>query len=79
MHEEDPKSPTKAQLSIPLPNIFKFVDIHGLNSELFDDDLYAIKYKSQIILKVLSQYLKKYIAMSAVSEDSNYIKTNKTS
>lgn len=57
-------------MNIPLPNIFKLVENHGLRSELFDDDLYSIKYKYQIILKVISQYLKKYVAMSAVADES---------
>jgi len=57
-------------LNIPLPNIFKLVENHGLSSELFDDDLYSIKYKYQITLKVISQYLKKYVAMSAVADES---------
>ena len=54
-------------MSIPLPNIFKLVENHGLSSDLFDDDLKSIKYKYQNILKVISQYLKKYVAMSSVA------------
>lgn len=70
LSETDSKSQAQVQLSIPLPSIFKLVENHGLNSELFDDDLYSIKYKYQIILKVISQYLKKYVAISAVAEES---------
>lgn len=59
------------QLSIPLPNIFKLIENHGLSGELFDDDLYAIKYKYKIILKVISQYLKKYVAISTYTDENN--------
>lgn len=66
-------------LRIPLPNIFKLVESHGLSSDLFDDDLYSIKYKHKIILKVISQYIKKYVAISALAEDNILEKTAKTS
>jgi hypothetical protein len=66
-------------LSIPLPNIFKLIESHGLSSELFDDDLYSIKYKYQIILKIISQYVKKYVAISALSEDNVLERTVKSS
>ena len=62
-----------------MPNIFKLIENHGLSSQLFDDDLYSIKYKYQIILKVISQYVKKYIAFSSVADDAMLEKTAKSS
>lgn len=47
--------------SVPLPRIFKSIENCGLSSELFDEDLYSIKYRYKVIPKIISSYAKKYL------------------
>ena len=44
---EHPKTPYK--ISVTLPRIFKHIDHLGMFSEIFDEELYAIKNKHHLI------------------------------
>jgi hypothetical protein len=66
--EEDDSLVLKAQsekqmleISVPLPKIFRFIDSMGLNDKIFDEELYAIKYRHHIIPRVIANYIKRFI------------------
>ena len=49
------------QISVDLPVVFQAINVFGLNSTYFDDDLYAIKYKYNVITKTLSRWIKSHL------------------
>lgn len=49
------------EISVPLPKIFRFIDSMGLNDKIFDEELYAIKYRHHIIARVIANYIKRFI------------------
>jgi len=44
----------RLQKQVAIPKIFKAIEQHGFNFEIFDDDLYSIKYKHFLITKLIS-------------------------
>jgi hypothetical protein len=49
------------EISVPLPKIFRFIDSMGLQEKIFDEELYAIKYRHHIIPRVIASYIKRFI------------------
>lgn len=47
------------EVKVPLPNLFKQIHKLGMSAELFDEELYAIKYRHRVILKVISTYIRR--------------------
>jgi hypothetical protein len=48
-------------ISIDLPVIFQAINAFGLSTDSFDEDLYAIKYKYNVITKLLSRWIKSHL------------------
>ena len=44
----------KLTKQVAIPKIFKAIEQHGFNFEIFDDDLYSLKYKHFLITKLIS-------------------------
>lgn len=40
-----------------------------MSTELFDEELYAIKYRHQVILKVLSAYMRKNLQIGSLDPE----------
>ncbi len=79
-NKENPKTPYK--ISVPLPRIFKHIDHLGMFSEIFDEELYAIKNKHLLIEKLICSYVKKHLAVCILETDeftNAEIKTSKNS
>ncbi len=66
-NKENPKTPYK--ISVPLPKIFKNIDQLGMFSEIFDEELYAIKNKHFLIEKLICSYVKRHLAVSIFETD----------
>lgn len=47
--------------SVELPKIFRAIDTYGLNFEHFDEELYSVRYRYNIITKLISRYAKKFL------------------
>jgi len=56
-------------ISVALPKIFKHIDHLGMFSEIFDEELYAIKNKHFLIEKLICSYVKKYFAVCNSESD----------
>lgn len=48
------KESDSVKIKVPLPKIFKLIENMGLSVDIFDEDLYAVKYRYNIITKVIS-------------------------
>ena len=51
----------KIQIAVSLPKIFRKIEHMGISSAEFDEELYGIRHRYNIITKVLSIYIKKFI------------------
>lgn len=47
-----------------LPTLFNYIQNYGINAKLFDEDLYAIKYRYRLIQKLISKYVKKFVSIT---------------
>ena len=58
---EDPFARKRFTVKVPLDKIFKILEEEGLPKENIDDQLYAIRNRSELITRALSRYAKKYL------------------
>ena len=56
-------------IKVPLPNLFKALTKLGMSAELFDEELYAIKYRHHVILKIISAYMRKNLQIGSIDPE----------
>ena len=58
---EDPFAQKRYTVEVPLDKVFKLLETEGLTKDNFDDELFAIRNRYELIIRALSSYIKKFL------------------
>ena len=58
---EDPFAQKRYTVEVPLDKVFKLLETEGLTKDNFDDELFAIRNRYELITRALSSYIKRFL------------------
>ena len=57
---EDPFAQKRYTVNVPLDKVFKLLEEEGLTKDNFDDELFGIRNRYELITRAISRYVKKF-------------------
>ena len=58
---EDPFVQKRYTVDVPLDKVFKQLEAEGLTKDNFDDELFGIRNRYELIIRAISSYIKRFL------------------